>query len=164
MIDIQKATSEDIPIITDIYNQAIRNTVATFDTDEKSIEDRTDWFNQHDNTFQILVAKKDDQVIGWASLSKWSTRSAYDKTAEISVYIDESQQGLGAGNLLMKSIVEHAYRTDLHTIISRIAGNNDISVHLHKKYGFTIIGTMKEVGYKFNYFIDVHIMQLMLKK
>ncbi|TKG96656.1 N-acetyltransferase family protein [Puteibacter caeruleilacunae] len=164
MIDILAATTEDIQIITDIYNQAIRDTVATFDTDEKSITDRTDWFNQHDDTFKILVAKKDNQVIGWASLSKWSARSAYDKTAEISVYIDEHQQGLGAGKLLMKKIVEHAYTTDLHTIISRIAGDNDISVHLHKKYGFTIIGTMKEVGYKFNQFIDVHIMQLMLKE
>lgn len=162
IILIRKAELRELEAITQIYNQAILYTVATFDTEPKTVNSRLDWFNKHDNRYPILVAVSDDVVVGWVSLSLWSDKFAYNKTAELSIYIGEQQRGRGIGNQLMKSIIEHANSIDCHTIISRIAGENEASIYLHEKYGFNLIGTIKEVGYKFDRFIDVHMYQLML--
>lgn len=161
---ICKATQSDLPAITVIYNYAIEHTVATFDTVLKTVDDRKLWLSEHSDSYPVLVAKEADQVIGWASLSRWSPRAAYDGTAEISIYFSPDEQGKGHGNELMKAIIEHGKRAGLHTVIARISDGNEISIHLHKKFGFTLTGTLKEVGYKFDQYIDVHIMQLMLKK
>ncbi|MFW6287235.1 MAG: N-acetyltransferase family protein [bacterium] len=161
-IVIRKAELKDLGEITEIYNQAILNTVATFDTEPKTIESRLEWFEKHDERYPVLVAESGEGVIGWASLSIWSDKCAYNKTAELSIYIDESQRGRGIGNELMGSIIKYARKTDCHTIISRIAGENEVSIYLHEKYGFKLIGTMKEVGYKFDRYIDVHIYQIIL--
>jgi len=71
-------------------------------------------------------------------------------------------QGKGIGNLLMAEIIKLARENKLHVIIARISGENGVSIHLHKKYGFTYVGLLKEVGFKFNRYIDVHLMQLIL--
>ncbi len=159
---IRRAERADLEAITQIYNQAILNTVATFDTEPKTVDSRLDWFNKHDKRYPILVALSDNVVVGWVSLSVWSDKCAYNKTAELSIYIEEQQRGRGIGKKLMNSIIEHANNIDCHTIISRIAGESEASIHLHEKYEFQLIGTMKEVGYKFGRFIDVHMYQLML--
>ncbi|MFP4661859.1 MAG: N-acetyltransferase family protein [Halanaerobiales bacterium] len=159
---IRKAELKDLKRITEIYNQAVINTVATFDTEPKTIESRIDWFTSHDDRYPVLVAEADIGVTGWASLSLWSDKCAYSNTAELSIYIDEGQRGKGIGNKLMCSIIDHVRKTDCHTIISRIAGENEVSIYLHEKYGFELIGTMKEVGYKFGRYIDVHIYQIII--
>jgi len=138
---IRRAELEDLAAITQIYNQAVMNTVATFDTEPKTVETRLSWFNQHDKKYPVLVAVSDNMVIGWVSLSVWSDKCAYSKTAELSIYIEEQQRGKGIGNQLMNSIIVHANKIDCHTIISRIAGESEASIHLHEKYGFELIET-----------------------
>lgn len=159
---IRKASEQDLPAITAIYNHAIAHTVATFDTELKSQEDRKAWLLEHSDTYPVLVAVVDNETIGWASLSRWSTRAAYDGTVEISIYFSEQHQGKGYGNLLMTAILDAPKNANLHTVIARISEGNATSIHLHKKFGFEPTGTLKEVGYKFNRYIDVHMMQLML--
>lgn len=162
-IKIRNAVEGDLEAIIRIYNYAIINTTATFDTRPKTVKSQEKWFCKHSGKYPIIVAENKGGVIGWASLSQWSDRCAYGSTAEISVYIDKNEQGLGIGNRLMARIVELARDNKLHVIIASIAGENEISIHLHKKYGFTYIGSLREVGFKFNRYIDVHLMQLILK-
>lgn len=159
MINIRKATVEDVKSITDIYNEAIQKTTATFDTEIKSVKTQIKWFNEHGTKNPILVAELDNKVIGFASLSKYSNRCAYSDTAELSLYIKEDHQGLGFGKNLMKSIIKEGERVGLHAIISRITDGNEKSVHLHKIAGFEHIGNMKEVGFKFGKRLDVCLMQ-----
>lgn len=161
MPTLRPAEIQDIPEITEIYNEAIRNTVATFDTEPKKLEERKNWFLAHDEKHPILVAKEEGNVVGWTALSKWSERAAYDGTAELSVYIAPDFRNRRIGRALMESIIEAGQEAGLHTIISRIAGGNEISIYMHESMGFEKIGIMKEVGHKFGRWIDVHLYQYM---
>jgi len=162
MITIRPATIEDLPAITDIYNEAILHTTATFDTETKTLEQRAEWFRQHDQNHPIIVAASQDEIAGWASLSRWSDRSAYDGTAELSVYVHVDYRGKGIGKKLTEVIVEEGVKAGLHTILSRITTENVSSIHIHELMGFHNVGVMREVGYKFDKYLDVHIMQKML--
>ena len=158
-MQIRQASFLDLPDITEIYNEAIATTVATFDTEPKSLEDRKKWLLAHDEYQPVLVAEMDNRVVGWASLSRWSERKAYDQTLELSVYILSSYRGKGIGKKLMESLLEMTPGLNVHVILSRIAGGNEASLHLHEALGFEKIGIMKEVGKKFERWIDVHLYQ-----
>lgn len=160
MINIRKATIDDIKDITSIYNEAILKTVATFDTEKKSIDEQKTWFESHGSENPIIVAEYNGIITGWASLSLWSDRCAYSDTAEISVYVKEKYQKKGIGKKLMQEIVKEGEKSGLHTIIARITSGNEGSVNLHKSVGFEHIGVMKECGYKFGKRLDVYLMQL----
>ena len=157
--DIRKAVDDDIPAITKIYNEAILTTTATFDLEPKSVSSQRKWFKGHGSKNPILVAVIDNNVIGWISLSEYSTRCAYADTAELSLYVEESFRNQGIGKKLIQAILDEGQKAGLHTVISRIAGGNEISIHLHKQFGFDDVGVMKEVGNKFGKLLDVFIMQ-----
>ncbi|DAC72756.1 MAG TPA: N-acetyltransferase [Thermoplasmata archaeon] len=156
---IRKAQREDIPKITEIYNEAIMTTTATFDTQPKTIEEQNTWFEDHGTKNPIMIAELDGQVVGWGSLSKWSDRCAYTNTAEISLYIKEEHRRKGIGKKLMKRILEEGGRQGLHVVIARITEGNSVSVSLHESMGFFHIGVMKEVGVKFGRRLDVALME-----
>jgi L-amino acid N-acyltransferase YncA len=159
---IRLATEADVPAITEIYNEAILTTTATFDTEPKTIENRLEWFKQHDEKLPIWVCEFKNKVVGWGTLSLWSDRCAYSATVENSVYVLEEFRGRGIGKLLMEALISSALENKYHTIIARIADGNEVSVKLHKDYGFEPIGIMREVGKKFNRLLDVHMMQKIL--
>lgn len=162
MINIRTATLNDINAITDIYNEAIINTNATFDTEIKSVENRIEWFKSHGEQQPIIVATEKDSIIGWASLSHWSDKSAYDSTAEISVYVHHEHRGKGIGKRLVEIITLEGETVGLHCILARITSGNDSSMHIHYMHGYELIGTMKEIGFKFNQYHDVFMLQKLL--
>ena len=163
MIEIRSATADDIPFITEVYNDAIINTTATFDTEVKSIEDRMLWFKNHDGNHPIIVAENDGVLSGWASLTAWSDRCAYNGTAEVSVYVHKQHRGRGIGKALLEILILKGESKGLHYLLSRIASGNEASIHLHTIFGFRHIGIMKEVGFKFGNYVDVHLMELLFK-
>jgi len=160
MLTIRQATSADLGQITEIYNNAIQKTTATFDTELKTLEEQESWFANHDASHPILIAEQDGLIVAWASLSQWSDRCAYSATAEISLYVKEEYRGKGIRKQLMKAIIQEGKIVGLHTVMARIAGSNKISADLCKSFGFQYIGTMREVGKKFGKLLDVHLMQL----
>ena len=160
MLNIRQATPADLGQITEIYNEAIQKTTATFDTEPKTQEEQEKWFAEHDASHPVLVVDEDGLIVAWASLSQWSDRCAYSDTAEISLYVKEEHRGKGIGKQLMRAIIQEGKTAGLHTVIARIAGSNKISADLCKSFGFQYIGTMKEVGKKFGKLLDVHLMQL----
>jgi len=160
MLTIRRAALPDLSAITEIYNVAILNTIATFDTEPKTDEEQKSWFDGHGPKYPILVAEQDNLVVGWASLSMWSNRCAYSDTAEASLYVREERQGQGIGRKLMEAITQEGRKAGLHTVIARIAEGNELSIHLAESAGFKHIGIMKEVGRKFGKLLDVYLMQL----
>jgi L-amino acid N-acyltransferase YncA len=160
MLNIRQATAADLGQITEIYNDAIQKTTATFDTEPKTLEEQKAWFSIHDARHPVLIAEEDGLIVAWASLSQWSDRCAYSDTTEISLYVREQHRAKGIGKALMKAIIQEGKTAGLHTVIARIAGSNKISVDLCKSFGFQYIGTMREVGKKFGQMLDVHLMQL----
>lgn len=164
MLNIRRAIIQDLEAITEIYNQAILNTVATFDTEIKTAESQRNWFYQHRDRHAILVAEQDGKITGWASLSAWSDRCAYNDTAEISLYVEEHHQGQGIGRKLSEAMIKAGHDANLLTLIARIAEGNDISIHIAESQGFEHIGIMREVGRKFGRLLDVYMMQIFLDK
>ncbi len=158
---IRKAAIKDVAAIRAIYNDAIAKTVATFDTEPKSLADRKKWLAAHDG-YPVLVAVEDGKVVGFACLSRWSDRCAYSGTAENSVYVAESARGRGVGKALLAELLEAGKKAKLHTVVARIADGNEASVLLHERFGFARIGVMREVGRKFGRLLDVVMMQRML--
>jgi len=161
-MNLRPATVDDVPAITEIYNEAIRTTTATFDTEEKSLADRQQWFAAHGPRHPIIVAECDGKVAGYACLTEWSDRCAYSDTAETSFYVHSEYRGRGIGRQLKVALIEEARRLKYHTLIARVAEGSVESQHLNEAAGFVLVGTMKEVGRKFGRLLDVHIYQKML--
>ncbi len=159
MSTIRKATIGDLEAITRIYNAAILHTVATFDTEPKTLEEQVVWFEGHGPNNPVIVSEEDGTITGWASLSNWSDRCAYSDTAEISLYVDEEHRGKGIGRRLIEAIIVEGKVAGIHSVIARIAEGNEVSVELHESVGFEHIGVMKEVGRKFGKLLDVYMMQ-----
>ena len=164
MTSVRAATEKDLTAILEIYNESVIHSTATFDTEPRTPEKQRAWFFAHKKNHPVLVAEENGVVIGWASFSPWSDRCAYDTTVEVSVYIQKEFRDKGLGNTLLRTLVEAGRSLEIHTVLSRISEGNDASIHLHEKYGFKTIGVMKEVGFKFGRFLDVHMMQLLYKK
>jgi phosphinothricin acetyltransferase len=159
---IRLATLDDLSAITDIYNQAVLKTNATFDITPRSLREQRKWFSRHDSRHPILVAQWDNEVVGWASLGFWSERAAYADTAEISMYIGEGHRGRGIGRELTGAIIEAGREAGIHTIVSCITEGNAASLHLGKELGFRRIGVIKEAGCKFGRLLDVYLNQIIL--
>jgi phosphinothricin acetyltransferase len=158
---VEVSKESDLEEIVDIYNWAIVNTSATFDTEVKTSESQLSWYQAHDSNYPIFVARNDTHIIGWGSISRWSDRCAYSGTGEISFYVHVDYQGQGIGNNILETLIDHGKKTGFRTLVSKRAGKSDVSIHLHKKLGFVDIGTMKNVGKKFGEIIDVHLMQFL---
>lgn len=159
---IRRADLSDLPAITEIYNEAILITTATFDTEPKTVDQRLEWFQRHDERHPVLVALLMGQVVGWASISKWSERQAYDDTAETSFYVKSEFRGRGIGRQLKQALIDEARRLRFHTLIARVAEGSEASLHLNESCGFVHVGTLREVGRKFGRLLNVHVLQKIL--
>lgn len=162
-ISIREATSADAAAIAEIYNEAILHTTATFDTEPKTADERLQWLAAHDERHPVIVAVIDNAVVGWASLTKWSDRPAYRETAETSCYVAPNFRGVGIGRQLKEAQLRQAKELGFHALIARVAEGSEASLHLNQSLGFTLVGTLREVGKKFGRRLDVHILQLILK-
>ena len=159
MLTIRQATLEDLSDITEIYNEAILKTVATFDTQPKTPEEQETWFAKHGSRYPILVAEQGGLITGWASLGQWSDRCAYSDAVEVSLYVKEGHRGKGIGKKLLETVIREGQKSGFHTVIAQIAQGNEVSIHLFESMRFEHIGIMKEVGRKFGKLLDVYLMQ-----
>src|SRR5260370_14678807 len=159
---IRRADLGDVEPITEIYTEAILTTTATFDTEPKDVAERTKWLNSHGERYPVLLALLGDRIVGWSALSRWSDRPAYDHAAETSFYVKSEFRGLGIGRKLKQATIAEARRLGFHTLVARVTEWRDEAPHLHMSIGFVHIGTLKEVGRKFDRLIGVHILQKML--
>jgi phosphinothricin acetyltransferase len=161
-INIRAATEADVPAITEIYNHEVLHGTATFDIEPKSLEDRLQWLRETQHPHAVIVAEVDGEVAGWGCLRQFRVKAAYRFTAENSVYIHRDRRGQGIGIAILARLVEVGRENNFHSIIAGIAEGNEPSVRLHRRFGFEDIGTEREVGYKFERWLDVTWMQLML--
>jgi L-amino acid N-acyltransferase len=158
---LRPAAGGDAGAIRSIYNEAVRTTTATFDTEPRDPRAHRRWMAAHAEPYSVLVAERGGRVVGWASLSAWSDRRAYDGTAEVSEYVEAAHRGHGIGRAMLERLLREADRRGFHTLIARVADGNRASLRLHRAFGFRRIGVMREVGFKFGRRIDVHLLQRM---
>lgn len=163
---VRTANQNDLDQISQIYNWAVLNTTATFDLEPKTASQQIDWFKNHECSFPVIVAtqaeKEPEIVVGWASLSPWSDRCAYAKSAEVSVYVDPNFHRKGVGKTLLNSLIKEAKAKRLETLLARISQESLSSIKLHESLGFEKAGLLKSVGEKFGRKLDVAIYQKMI--
>ena len=142
----RQATREDLPAIVDIYNATIPSRLVTADLDPVSIESRIEWFEQHKPDFRPLwVAQGNGQLAGWLSFSTFYGRPAYNKTAELSVYISESFRNLGLGSYFLEQAIANAPSIGIDRLIGFVFGHNHPSLKLFEKFGFERWGELPGV-------------------
>jgi L-amino acid N-acyltransferase YncA len=139
---IRNATQNDLQMIADIYNQGIRTRQATFDINERTAEDVRSWLG--DEKHPLLVAEKDNRVLGWVHASSYRSRECYSGVAEFSIYVAEKAKGQGVGDLLMKAFIPACESVGIWKILSRIFPENTASHTLCKRHGFREVGTYEK--------------------
>ena len=161
---LRPADRADAEAIRVIYNAEVAGSTVTFDLVARSLEDQVAWIEEHSGGHPAIVAVDDtDTVVGFGSLSPYKERPAYFTTVEDSVYVREDHRGTGVGRQLLAELVRLAQQYGYHSVIARIVGGHDASIALHRRCGFEIVGTEREVGRKLGRWLDVVVMQHMLR-
>lgn len=158
---IRRAQLKDIPALTEIYNDAVLHTTATFDTEQKDYASRCDWFHEHTGRYLILIYEENGIAAGYASLSKYRDRKAFDPAVEFSVYVHRDCRGRGIGRSLMKAVLAAAEQCrDILTVIALITSENESSIRLHESCGFTYCGQIRNAGVKFGRTLHLNAYQI----
>lgn len=160
-VTIRAATDADLGAVSDIYTYESEHAYSTFETTRRPI---TEWQHKLTTGDPFLVALAGDQVQGFAYASPFRDRQAYHRTRETSVYLDRSARGEGIGTLLYTELLARLRSASFHTALALIALPNPTSVRLHLRQGFTLAGTLREVGDKQGRLIDVATYQLILSE
>jgi phosphinothricin acetyltransferase len=164
LVTMRTATLADAGAILEIYNREVLETTATFDLVPRTLEQQQAWLSARSGAFAAIVAVDAGtrQVVGFASLSPYKERAAYNTTVENSVYVHRDFGGRGVGKALMLHLVEVARESGFHSIIARIEAGGTASRALHASVGFELVGIEREVGRKFRRWLSVAVMQKML--
>ncbi len=157
---IREAIEADLPQILDIYNDAILHTTAVYDYNPHTLEMRQQWFAaKMEQGFPVFVAVENDEVLGFSTIGPFRTWAGYRFTVENSVYVAEKARGRGISKLLMQPLIDAAKEKGLHVIVAGIDAANDISINLHKQFGFEEVAHFKQVGFKFDRWLDLKFLQ-----
>jgi L-amino acid N-acyltransferase YncA len=164
--EVRDATSRDIPHMLEIYNHYVVNSTVTFDEDPLTLKEmRAKFAKVHELQYPWLVAVSPRGVIlGYAYVIPWKPKAAYRFTVENSIYLGPASTGKGLGNALMAALLPRAKAAGVKEVIAVIADKGaDASLAIHRKFGFTEIGHMGKVGFKFGRWLGTVLMQKSLK-
>ena len=163
MIHVRHATENDLPSILAIYNDVIVNTTAVYDYEPHTLEMRAAWFNtKKEQGFPVFVAEEDGKIAGLSSIGPFRAWAAYKYSVENSVYVAAEARGKGIGKLLMPPVIEAGKQLGMHTIIAGIDAGNESSIQLHRHFGFEEVAHFKQVGWKFERWLDLKFLQLIV--
>jgi L-amino acid N-acyltransferase len=156
----------DAEALRQLYNPEVIETTVTFDLVPRSLEDQLAWIADHQGTHPCLVAVNDDdelgfsgarneKILGFAVVNPFRNRPAYFTTVENSVYVHREARGRRVGDRLLRDLIALAGASGFHSLIARIVGENDASIRLHERVGFSLVGREREVGRKHGRWLDV---------
>lgn len=162
---IRDAQPDDLPAIVDIMNHYRAHTTHIWDRNPVSVDMMDVWLRDHAALpYCALVAEEDEELLGYASLSRFRPHSGYAKTAEDSIYLAPGYAGRGCGAALMQGLLARAQENGLRIITAWIDSRNTPSVKFHEKMGFDHVGIMKDVGLINGTSASVIIMQIDLHR
>jgi phosphinothricin acetyltransferase len=156
MPTIRPAEPKDLDAIVDIYNHYVTTTHFTFDTEAFTTEARRPWFDQFDGArYRCLVLVGGGGVVGYANSAAFKPKAAYATSVEVSIYLAPGATGRGAATPLYAALFSALAGQDVHRAYALIALPNDASIAFHKRFGFTEVAHLNEVGRKFDRYWDV---------
>ena len=179
---IRQARETDVPGILEIYNDAILNTTALYTYDPFTLPMMQQWFKEKKaKALPVFVAVEGEgglasaagesktaaavepRIAGFASYGPFRPWPAYKYSVEHSIYVHKDQRGKGISKKLLRMLIDHASADSLHTIVAGIDSQNEVSINLHRQFGFKETGQIAQVGYKFGRWLDLVFMQLILE-
>ncbi|MFJ4715068.1 GNAT family N-acetyltransferase [Streptomyces sp. NPDC088785] len=154
---IRDGREADLGALTRLYNEYVRTTPITFDTEPFTEEARRPWLHAHPphGPHRLLVAEDGDRILGYATSSAFRPKAAYSTSVEVTVYCAPDAGGRGIGTRLYEALFEALSGEDVHRAYAGVTQPNEASVRLHTRFGFRPIGTYHEVGRKFGRYHDV---------
>ena len=163
---IREARPEDLPHIREIYNHYVANSTVTFDEDAMTLRE---WKSKYAYLKKlgmpfIVAESPSGQILGYALVQPWKQKRAYRFSVENSIYLGAASTGKGLGPVLMQELIDRSKAAGLKEIIAVIADKGaEASIRMHENFGFTEIGRMGRVGYKFDRWLGTVLMQKSLK-
>ncbi|MDF2523867.1 MAG: Phosphinothricin N-acetyltransferase [Clostridiales bacterium] len=157
-----EAGEKHIEDLLNIYNYYVLYTTATFHAKPLTEEAMRSLIFFHNPKYKTFVMIKDDVLIGYVLLTQHKSREAYDRTGEVTVYLKPDYIGAGVGSLAVKYIEEFAKQKDFHVLVATICGENQKSIKVFERNGYEKCAHYKQVGSKFNQWLDVVAYQKIL--
>src|SRR6201987_6228742 len=162
-LEIRPAETADLEAMLAIYNDAILNTTAVYDYQPRPSDLQRQWFEaKQAQRLPVLVAVDNATIIGFGSFGPFRPWPAYQFTVENSLYVDSAFRRKGAGTALLASLVTAAHTAGYHTMVAGIDATNEASLALHRKAGFEPVAHFREVGWKFERWLDLVFMEWIL--
>jgi phosphinothricin acetyltransferase len=160
-IEIGPGTEADLPGIVALLNHTAAHTIANLDVRPIDVGQRREWFKQFAATgpHRLFVARRALQVVGYVASQRYREHEAFRETVEVSVTLDVSCRGQGLGTALYRMLFDALEGAPVHIALAGIALPNPASVALHRRYGFTEIGTFREYAVKNGQYISSVWMQ-----
>ena len=157
---VRPATTVDLPGAAAIYDQQVATGISTFDLEPPAV---SYWQHHLDSTEpgdHFLVADAGGEIVGFAYSSAYRPRPGYRLTRETSVYLSERARGQGLGRRMYDDLLDRVRADGIHVVLALVALPNPASIALHETCGFEHLGTMREVGRKFDRWLDTAWYQL----
>ncbi|MDP4507570.1 GNAT family N-acetyltransferase [Nonomuraea turcica] len=163
-VEVAIGDEADLVGIVALLNDVSATSIASFDSRPITVDERRAWFERFSSTgpYRLLVARRDGQVAGYACSQRYRDHDAFRETVELSVAIDAGCRGLGVGTSLYRALFESIADEPIHVAVVGIAMPNDASVALHRKFGFTEVGTFHEYAVKNGQYISSLWMERLL--
>lgn len=160
---ITEVSTSDAIQIAAIYNYYVRESVATFDTEEWSVEKMSERIQSLSSSYPYLVYRTPEgNIAGYCYVHPWKEKDAYSRTLETTVYISPEHTGKGIGKALMEELISICRKRNYLTLIACITEGNENSFKLHERLGFERVSHFKKVGMKFGRYLDVIDYELIL--
>lgn len=162
-ITLRDACEADLPAMLEIYNEVIINTTAVFSEQPHTLQMRKDWYLERvKENFPVFIAEDAGEIAGFCSFGHFRAWPCYRYTAELSVYVEKSHRGKGISKIMLQALIERARKMNMHALLAGITADNEISINLHRSFGFTEVADFKEVGFKYGRWLDVKFLELLL--
>jgi L-amino acid N-acyltransferase YncA len=160
-VSIRACEERDVPAIAAIYHHHVLHSPATFELEPPGVEEMTSRRQRIcEEGFPYLVAERDGKVVGYTYAGPYRPRPAYRFTVENSVYVQPGNVRQGIGQLLMTALLAECAQRGFRQVIAVIGDSaNQASIRLHEKLGFSMVGTLRCVGFKFDRWYDSVLMQ-----
>jgi L-amino acid N-acyltransferase YncA len=162
-MEIRDAVEADLKRITDIYNEVLTTSTAIFSDRPATVEERIGWWKGRvQQGYPVLVAVDEDNVIGFATFGDFRSWPGYRFTVEGTIHIGSSARRRGVGKALLTVLIERARAASKHVMIAGVDAANEASLQFLDGFGFERVGHLHEVGYKFDRFLDLVLLQYRL--
>ena len=160
---VRDATAADVEAILAIYNDVMATSTAIYRDEPAPFDEMLEWFETRTRLgYPVLVADEDGEVLGFDSFGEFRRWPGYRHTVEHSVHVRADARGRGIGRELLAEIIVRAGALGKHVLIAGIDADNDVSIRLHERFGFVRVAHFREVGWKFERWLDLVFMQRLL--